>query len=191
VGLDAGGLGDYTCRRCGEEGWREHAGTCGRCVLGDRLTEVLDDGTGSVRPELAPFYDAVRAMNRPRSGILWLTKPHVPPILRALSRGDVPLTHDGLSTLTPWRSVIYVRDLLISSGVLPPVDRFLFLFEQWLPGWLDTLDDPDHHAVLRQFATWHVLRHLREVAERLPSGRRSARTAMSTPAANCIKPPHS
>jgi hypothetical protein len=166
----AGGLGDYTCRRCGEEGWREHVGICGRCVLRDRLAEVLDDGTGRVRPELAPFYEQVSAMSRARSGILWLNKPHVPPILRALAHGDVPLTHEGLSALTPWRSVIYVRDLLISSGVLPPVDRFLFLFEQWLPTWLDSIDDPEHRSVLAQFGTWHLLRHLRTTAERAPIG---------------------
>lgn len=166
----AGDLGDFTCQRCGEEGWREHVGTCGRCVLRDHLAEVLDDGTGRVRPELVPFYEKVCAMSRPRTGILWLTKPHVPPILRALARGDVPLTHEGLSTLSPWRSVIYVRDLLISSGVLPPVDRFLFLFEQWLPTWLDSLDDPEHRSVLAQFATWHLLRHLRTTAERAPVG---------------------
>lgn len=166
----AGGLGDFTCQRCGGEGWREQVGTCGRCVLRDRLSGVLDDGTGRVRPELAPFLETVCAMTRPRSGILWLTKPHVPPILRALARGDVPLTHDGLSDLSPWRSVIHVRDLLVTSGVLPPVDRFLLLFEQWLPVWLDTIDDPDHRTTLRQFATWHVLRQLREVAQQTPIG---------------------
>lgn len=166
----AGGLGDFTCQRCGEEGWREQAGICGRCVLRGRLAEVLDDGSGRVRPELVPFYDAVCAMSRPRSGILWLTKPHVPPILGALAAGDVPLTHEGLSTLSPWRSVIYVRDLLISSGVLPAVDRFLILFEQWLPGWLDTVEDVSHRKVLHQFAMWHVLRRLREVAQQGPIG---------------------
>lgn len=166
----AGGLGDFTCRRCGVEGWKEQVGTCGRCVLRDRLAELLDDGTGRIRPELIPFYDSVCAMSRPRSGILWLNKPHVPPILIALARGQVPLTHEGLSTLSPWRSVIYVRDLLISSGVLPPADRFLLLFEQWLPGWLDTITDPNHRQILRQFATWHVLRHLRTTAEHTPIG---------------------
>lgn len=166
----AGGLGDVTCQRRGEEGWREHVGTCGRCVLRDRLAKGLDDGTGRIRPELVTFADRVCAMSRPRSGILWLNKPHVPPILRALARGEIALTHDGLSTLTPWRSVIYVRDLLISSGVLPPVDRFLFLFEQWLPRWLAGIEDPEHRTLLQQFATWHVLRHLRTTAERVPIG---------------------
>lgn len=77
----AGGIGDFTCNRCGLEGLRHYAGICGRCVLADRLAVILDDGTGAVRPELVAFFDSIVAMSRPRSGILWLTKPHVPPIL--------------------------------------------------------------------------------------------------------------
>jgi hypothetical protein len=167
---DCAGLGDFTCQRCGREGWREITGVCGWCVLADRLTVLLDDGTGCVCSQLVPFFDHVRGMSRPRSGILWLNKPHVPPILRALARGEVPLTHQGLSQLSPWRSVIYVRDLLIAAGVLPPIDRFLFLFEQWLPGWLATIDDPDHRKILDRYATWHVLRKLRRVAGDGPIG---------------------
>lgn len=166
----AGGLGDFTCTRCGEEGWLHYAGICGRCVLTDRLTTILDDGTGVIRPALIPFFESVCAMSRPRSGILWLTKPHVPPILRALAHGQVPLTHDGLSTLSPWRSVIYVRDLLIGCGILPPLDRFLFLFEKWLPSWLDSICDPEHRKLLHRFATWHVLRHLRTITNTEPIG---------------------
>lgn len=168
---DCAGLAtNFRCRRCGQEGWLEKRNTCGRCVLADRLDEALDDGTGRVRPELVPLRDKLCAMPRPRSGIVWLDKPHVPPILRALAHGDVPLTHDGLATLTPWRSVIYIRDLLISSGVLPPVDRFLLLFEQWLNHWLDTIPDQEHRKILRRFATWHTVRHLRAVAETAPIG---------------------
>jgi hypothetical protein len=133
-------------------------------VLGDRLATVLDDGTGKVRGELVPFYDAVRRMRRPRSGLLWLNKPHVPPILRALARSEVPLTHEGLNQLSPWRSVTYVRDLLVDSGVLPPANRFLLMFENWLPGWLTAIPDPEHRKILHRFATWNVLRRLRATA---------------------------
>jgi hypothetical protein len=54
-------------------------------VLGDRLATVLDDGTGKVRGELVPFYDAVRRMRRPRrcSG----STTHVPP----MRLGDSPV----------------------------------------------------------------------------------------------------
>ncbi|TDO44440.1 hypothetical protein EV651_1353 [Kribbella sp. VKM Ac-2571] len=182
----AGGLGDYICTRCGQEAWRHYAGICGRCVLTDRLTTALTDGTGTIRPELTPLFESIRAMRRPRSGILWLSRPHVPAILQALATGRVPLTHDGLSSLTPWRSVVYIRDLLIACGTLPPIDRYLFLFEQWLPRWLEGIDDPEHRKLLHRFATWHLLRNLRTTAQTGPIGHyrnQSARTQLRTAAA--------
>jgi hypothetical protein len=166
---DCAGLGEFTCTRCGEEAWRQEAGVCARCVLRDRLTSLLDAGDG-MRPELVPFAEHLLRMSRPRSGLLWLSKPHVPPILQALARGEVALTHQGLSQLTPWRSVIHVRDLLVAAGVLPPVDRFLFLFEQWLPGWLASIDQDEQHNLLTRYATWQILRKLREVAGNGPIG---------------------
>ena len=131
---------------------------------------LLDDGTGQIRPELVPFHDAIRQMSRPRSGILWISKPHVPPILAALARGQVPLTHDGLSTLSPWRSVINVRDLLMACGILPEADRFLLLFEQWLTTWLAGITDDAHRRLLHRFATWQTLRRLRAAAGNGPVG---------------------
>jgi hypothetical protein len=167
---DCAGLGDFACTRCGQEGWNHYKGVCGRCVLKDRLRLALDDGTGRVRPELVPLFDLVTAMDRPRAGILWLSKPHLPPILHAVAHGQVPLTHDGIATLQPWRSAIHVRDLLVAAEILPPVDRFLFLFEQWLPGWLGQIPNPEHRKVLNTYATWHVLRTLRAAAAAGPIG---------------------
>jgi hypothetical protein len=166
----AGGIGDFTCTRCGQEGWNHYKRVCGRCVLASRLAEHLDDGSGQIHPELASFYRRVLAMSRPRVGILWLSKPHVPPILHALARGQVPLTHQGLSTLSPLKSVVHVRDLLIASGVLAPLDRHLVLFEQWLPDWLSQIGDPEQHKLLQQYASWHILRRLRTAAAEGPIG---------------------
>jgi len=109
-------------------------------------------------------------MARPRSGILWLTKPHVRPLLGQIATGQVPLTHEGIATLTPWRSAIYVRDLLVAVGTLPPVDRELFGFEQWLPRWLRQVEDEEHRKILTRYATWQVLRQLRAVADHGPIG---------------------
>jgi integrase len=160
----------FTCTRCDREALRYSEDACGHCVLSERLALLLDDGTGRIRPELLPFHQHVCQMSRPRAGILWISKPHVPPILTALARSQVPLTHDGLSTLTPWRSVIHVRDLLIACGVLSPADRFLLLFEQWLATWLAGIPDESHRRLLQRFATWHVLRRLRNAAGNGPLG---------------------
>ena len=107
-------------------------------------------------------------MDRPRSGIRWLSRPEPQGILRALARGQVRLTHEGVHTLPPVKSSIYVRDLMVACGILAPVDRFLFLFEQWWPEWLATIADDDHRTTLRHFITWHILRTLREAAARGP-----------------------
>ena len=166
----AGGLGDFTCTRCGQEGWNHYRGVCGRCVLKERLALALDDGTGRVRPELVPLFDLVTGMDRPRSGILWLSRPRVPRLLGALARGEVPLTHEGVTSLEPWRSALYLRDLLVTAGILPPVDRFLFLFERWLPGWLADIADPGHRQLLATYAQWRILRSLRTTAAEGPIG---------------------
>ncbi|UGY92766.1 hypothetical protein [Streptomyces gobiensis] len=163
----AGGLGDFICERCGQEARRYRRGICGRCVLTERLHELLDDGTGSVRVELLPLFDALRQMKRPWGGMTWTGHPHVQRNLRALARSEVPLTHDGLSQLTPWRSVAYLRDLLMETGILPPADRQLLLFQRWLAEKLPAVD-VDHRRLLELFAAWHVQRRLNTLAARGP-----------------------
>jgi hypothetical protein len=164
----AGGLGDFSCPRCGREGHRWTKSACARCVLTDQLTVVFDDGAGSIKPDLLPLYTSLCAMSRPRTGLTWLRKPHVAEILGALARGEVPLTHAGLTTLQPWRSADYIRDLLMECGTLPRVDRFLLMFERWLPEWLATIDDLGHRKLLNRFANWRVQRRLRLDAEDTP-----------------------
>jgi integrase len=161
----AGGLGDFTCTRCGREGWRGRRDTCGWCVLRDRVSELMDDGTGRIRPELAALAEHIIAMPRPRSGIHWLSRPGPGRVLAAMARGQVPLTHEGIHTLQPVRSSIYIRDLMVAAGILPPVDRRLFLFEQWWPTWLAQIPHPEHRTTLRYFLTWQVLRTLRTAAD--------------------------
>jgi hypothetical protein len=161
----AGGIGDFTCQRCGQEAWRQRKRVCARCVLREQLATALDDGTGSVRAELVPFLEHLCAMRRPRSGLLWLTKPHTIRLLTQLARGTVPLTHDGISTLTPHQAVIHLRDLLIAADVLPAVDKRAFLFEQWATRWLTTITDAEQRHTLDLYVRWHLQRRLNAAAE--------------------------
>jgi len=101
---------------------------------------------------------------------LWLSRPQAPRVLQAIAHGEVPLTHEGIGTLAPLQAVIHVRDLLVTADILPAVDRFLVLFEQWLPSWLATVGDPEHRKLLHTYATWRILRQLRGVATAGPIG---------------------
>jgi len=149
-------------RRCGGAGWP--------LALTDKLTAVLDDGTGRINPALLPLVDALRSMDRPRSGLHWLRSPQVAQLLADLATGRIPLTHQALHALPNWRAVAYLRDLLMACGVLPTVDKQLLHVETWLHRRLADLERGGHpHArVLHQFGIWHQHPRLRAKAKLQP-----------------------
>jgi hypothetical protein len=51
----AGIARSFDCRRCGAEGRLYYRKVCIRCRLADLDRECLDDGTGTVRPDLQPL----------------------------------------------------------------------------------------------------------------------------------------
>lgn len=164
----AGNIGNFTCTRCGQEGWNHYAGICGRCVLRDRLSTALDDGTGTPNPDLQPLLEHLCVMPRPRTGLLWLTKPHTLRLLATLAHHEVPLTHEGIATLGPYKAVAHLRQLLITTGTLPTVDPTLLRIQQWCTAWLDTIEDPEQRVYLEAYARWHVLRRLHQAAAHAP-----------------------
>lgn len=138
-----------------------------RARLQTRLTELLDDGTGQIRPELQPLADNLIAMPKPDRALYWLANnPHAPSYLQGLARGEIPLTHDGLHELTSWRTAAHLRDLLMDAGALPTVDRQITLFESWTRPRLSSTVNPAHARLLRQFLTWHQLPRMHATARR-------------------------
>ncbi|GGT42491.1 hypothetical protein GCM10010176_102500 [Nonomuraea spiralis] len=53
--------------------------------------------------------------------------------------------------------------------MLPVVDRHLLLFQRWVTEWLAGIDDVEHRRLLERFATWHLQRELRTIAEQQSS----------------------
>lgn len=141
---------------------------CTRCTLARQLRELLDDGTGQIHPQLAPLVDAVLGMPEPLTGLKWLRSTVVRGLLADLAAGRVPITHDALQELPNQRAVAYLRDLLMSCGVLPTVDKQLLHAEALLHRKLTELADSPHFRMLRQFTLWHQLPRLRRRARRGP-----------------------
>ncbi|MEU0373677.1 hypothetical protein ABZ070_26125 [Streptomyces sp. NPDC006283] len=182
----------FDCSRCGFEGKLLGGRLCERCTLADRLTVLLDDGAGRVRPELAPLFNLLVAMDKPSSGLAWLALRHDQPgnaseRLRQLGLGQIPLTHDAFHELQPWRSAAHLEELLMASGVLPAVDKYICSFQRWLPGHLADIADPEHAKTIRLFAIWRVLPRQRARADR----RSHPASAASPPSRSSTRPPSS
>jgi hypothetical protein len=173
----AGITRDFFCCRCGFEGLLLGRRLCERCTLTDQLAVALDDGTGSVSPPLVPLFDALRTMARPKSGLAWLRNPRVRELLADFAGGRIALTHEALHPLPNWRTVAYLRDLLMACGALPTIDKQLLHHETWLHRQLAELDGQAQARLLRQFATWSQLPRLRHRAVARPLTPHSRKTA--------------
>ncbi|GHE72606.1 hypothetical protein [Streptomyces capitiformicae] len=163
----------YRCSRCGHEGKLHGGRLCTRCTLADKLAELLDDGTGRIRPELVPLGELLLTADSPLSILTWLymrtgKTGSAEDLLRRLGRGEIGLKHEAFHTLQPWRAASHLRELLMACGILPAIDKQICLFEGWLTGRLASVSDPEHRQIVRRFATWEVLPKLRARADRRP-----------------------
>jgi hypothetical protein len=138
---------DYACGGCGgEEAGIYVAGRCARCVLRDRLTDLLASPDGHISPQLAPLVEALGDVDDPFKAIAWLAHSPSARLLVRLATDGRPISHDLLDELPPGHAERYIRQTLVATGVLPERNEDL----ERIPVWLDTLlvGRPDHHAKL-------------------------------------------
>lgn len=163
AGLDV----QYNCRRCGEGGRIYADGTCSRCVLGDRLGELLQQADGTIAPQLRPVRDALVAVEHPVTILGWLRKSASARLMASLASEGNLITHEHLDQLAQDRSLHIVRQILVHTQVLPQRKEYLERLGPWLEERLVSV--PDHHArVIRPFAHWFVFRRARKSSERRP-----------------------
>lgn len=159
----AGILHDFHCTRCNAEGEFYRRGICARCALREDLNEQLL--TESSDPETASrIVDVLCKADRPESIITWKRSPKVQALLRSLSSGETPLTHEGFDAASESanREANHLRALFIHHRLLPYQDPYLARFETWIDDKLRDLSDEVAKPVA-QFATWHHLRRIRSI----------------------------
>lgn len=165
VCVDCAGIpADFHCTQCPAEEEPYRARRCARCCLRDHMAELLDDGTGTVPESLRPLQEGICAQLHPRSDLTWLRNPDVRDLLASIATGARPLAHTTFDAHPSPRTAMHLRELFIEHGLLEPMDRNLLHFETWLDRILAEITDPDHHALIKQFATWHHLHRMRQLS---------------------------
>lgn len=161
--------GELTCPRCGNEEVLARKGECWRCLLTDRVTELLTGPEGSVPDHLAPLATSICAMRRAQSGHIWLRdgKP-APVLLQDLAHGRLPCEHAAFDGYPPSQAVEHLRGLLTGAGILPRRDKRIAAFTRWTSGQLAGITDPEQRRLVERFARWHLLRGLRRHADAAP-----------------------
>lgn len=155
----------HVCAACGAEDRLVERGRCERCAVTARLDALLRTSDGLPVTMLAPVADALQGAN-PHSVLGWLRHSDSARLLADLAAGACPLSHEGLDAWGPARRTQFLRDLLVACQLLPWRDPFVARFAGWLDLELSGITDPERRRLLHQFATWRLLRHLRQLADR-------------------------
>jgi len=151
------------CVGCGAEAELYSGGRCQRCVLEETAQRLLTDhDTGLIAPQLQIVIDALTAMHRPNSGLVWIRQPHVQSVLRELARHPT-LTHQVLDQMPAGRTTDYMRGLLVEHGALPSRDERLARFQTWAVTAQQRITTEEHRKVLARFIRWGLEKRLRSM----------------------------
>lgn len=162
----AGAVSIFACRQCGREDHPYGYRRCARCILRERLSALLTDpATGTIHDRLRPVFEEMVRSDRPQAGIWWLRKkPGTGAgLLAQMARGQIEISHDTFRALPSDRAHDYLRSLLAAVGVLPPFEMRI----ERMPPFIDSVvaDLPaEQAALIRRFAHWYVLPHMRTAA---------------------------
>jgi len=162
----AGVESPFACRDCGSEEHPYGGIRCARCILAERLGQLLTDpATGQVHARLQPVFDELVGSERPQTGIWWLRKkPGVGPrLLAQIARGEIEVSHATFRALPSDRAHDYLRNLLAALSVLEPLDPRIERMQPWLEDFLTSVPAA-HVDILRRYTHWHVLRDMRRAA---------------------------
>ncbi|QQQ64414.1 hypothetical protein [Paenarthrobacter ureafaciens] len=161
----AGITQDYHCSGCGTETEHYRQNTCARCSLRSDLAGLLHvDESQGTETTAAKLLGALTGAQRPESILTWLRKSGVRELLERVAIGEIPLSHEALDREPRSLRVEHLRSLLIHHKLLPIRDHYLALFERWLSGKLDDIDDIEVRRTIESFARWHHLRRIRTLS---------------------------
>ena len=150
----------HTCPTCTDTDY-PHPGQCARCLINQRLNELLEPPTQALHPGLEALRHNIATAEYPITARRWLDKPSVAPVLTDLAAGRRPLTHQALDELPDSQPLAHLRQVLVSVGALPERDEQMTRIERFLAGLLASQQDPDRRRLLHRYTTWHLVRRLR------------------------------
>lgn len=158
----------FACHHCGASGELYRANQCARCVLTEEVDELLTGPDATIPAHLQPVRDMLVNADNARSMLFWLRSSQGPALLAELAAANEPITHATLDARPPTPASDYIRELLVTTEILPARSEYI----EAIPAWADTVlaATPAHHRqLLSPFVHWFLLRRARRNGRRTRS----------------------
>jgi hypothetical protein len=162
-----------SCPTCSDPN-HPHPGQCGRCLINNRLDELMGSDTGSLPPGLQALRRDIATTAHHITAMRWLTKPSIAPVLADLAAGRMPLTHQAFDELPDSQALAHLRQTLVAVGALPTRDEELVRLETFLNDVLASQHDTQRRQLLHHYLVWHLVRRLRSRNNGRPTSRQQA-----------------
>ncbi|MFE7778484.1 site-specific integrase [Streptomyces sp. NPDC057445] len=148
------------CPTCGEAERLQAPGPCPRCILKQRLDELLTNDSGAISPKLRALHDALASTERVSTAMRWLSGGIVSTVLSDLGSGRQPLTHQALDELPEGKVVEHIRSVLVAADALPQRDEQMVRLQRHVKDLVTSHTTAEGRKILHRYATWHLLRRL-------------------------------
>ena len=137
-----------------------------RCASTERVTNLLSDEAGQIASQLQPLADAL-ATAHTGSIMTWLRVGKSARLLATLAAEQRPITHESLDELSQDGATHYIRQLLVTTGILPAREEYFAQLQLWANRTIAHL--PANQArIIRPYAEWRVIRDARRRVSRRP-----------------------
>lgn len=162
------------CKACGVVEELYEKLTCAKCALKRRLRATLAHD-GALSTNALRICHALERTSQPWAALAWLGRAKSVEILRRVAQHNGELTHGVLDALPSGQPLNFVRELLVSFGLLPEYDRYANRLERWIDKFFASAADAlgaqarDDLHLLRRFATWSVLQRTRKRSDLRPT----------------------
>lgn len=160
--------GGHICDDCGIEDRLYERGRCVRCSLERRTAKLLRGDHPEVPDTLMPIHNAIVAAAQPYTALNWLRVGAGATILSDIATGRLALTHQALDDHPRPQAADYLRRMLVAHRLLPERNEDLAHTERWVTDLLSGIERPPDRRLVTTYATWRVLRRLRNRADRNP-----------------------
>ncbi|MGW4720720.1 hypothetical protein [Nocardia sp. NPDC004260] len=151
----------HDCPTCSDPSY-PHPGQCIRCLINQRLNEILGPPSESLHPGLQALRHNIATAEHPITAMRWLKKKSVAPVLADLAAGRRDMTHEALDELPDSPPLAHLRQVLIGVGALPQRDEQMVRIQRFADQTLAAQSDLEQRQVLHRYTVWQLIRRLRQ-----------------------------
>lgn len=145
------------CSLCGSDSHELIGRRCIRCVMPEKVQQLVTDDSGRPHPELVALKEyLLRDPDNCSAVLSWLWKSPMVKVVRDMANGIIPISLREVAKHPQPSASGYLAALLMESGAVPTENFERIRLELWQAEFYKRLDDRRIRSTIQRYATWVI-----------------------------------